>query len=178
MTLESITQFATTIGVIASLLAMASQIKKNRHSIEFETFNILLEKYHKIVQDRREQWKRIKDKLRENPKTAQEVHDRQNTLDYLELRKNQSEPLFAIEHGLLEREILSLNFLNELCLIASENPRCKRILILSESSEISYYKSHKDRLLGLFKNERLERKLPKPQFNFIDSFDVKELFIE
>ena len=176
MNFETAAQIATSVGVIGSLLALAYQFRRNRHTTEFELFGRFRDDFRRISKDRRDKWARVKEQLLKNPKTAHEVHDKQNTLDYLEIRVNQKEPLFAIEHEILANEIDSLNFLNEMCRIANENDRCRKILAVSDSSDISYYQSHKEQLLRLYEVERGVLKLPKPQFDAIDRVDVSRWF--
>lgn len=178
MTLADIANIATSIGIIVAVFGLAYQFFQFRQSSEFESFAVLLHEYRRIVDERRGRWNLIRAELQKNPKTAHEVHDRQNTLDYLALRSMQSEPFVPVEHELLEREVVSLNLLDELCRLAVKNERCRLLLVLTEASEISYYQSHKDQLLQIVERERRERKFPKPHFEAIGKICVHSWFDE
>ena len=136
---ETITNIIGSFGVLIALIVLIIEILKNTESKQFESFTNLLSIYDGIVEKRRDRYKTIKEVVSKNPKTADEMHDKQNSLSYLILRLEQKEAFYAIEHELLDLEIRSLCYLNELCRMARRNRRSKRILFLKESNELTYY---------------------------------------
>ena len=165
-----------TISIIMrlSFVFLIKQVYLNKKEVEYSNFVTTLKYYDDIKEDRQDMWKLIKKTVGENQATKDEVNDKQNTLSYLMIRTEQKEPLFAIEHGLLEQEIRSLNLLNELCRIAKKER--KTLLLLTHSSDISYYQKRKDDLLNLYAKEKNNRKFSKPTFDYLDKFDVSDYF--
>lgn len=174
--IETVAHIAAVIGVAASLVFFALERRQARRASEFDAFMRLLDLSHRVAQERRDRWRRIREALRANPKTAQEVHDRQDSVSYLALRAQQEEPFFVIEHELLEGEIRSLNFLNELARLARSNDHCRVVLAASEASEISYYRNHKEEMLGLYEREKAHRKFTKPRSEHLHTVDASDWF--
>lgn len=169
---ETIAHLATLGALVWSILTFAADRRAQTEAREFEAFTRLLDLYERVAERRQNRWRTIKDALRQNPKTAAEVHDRQDTLSYLELRANQAEPFFAVEHGLLEDEIQSLNLLNELCRSALEHERCRRVLATATADEISYYQNKLPILVRLYEREKVQRLFSRPQHAAIEQVDI------
>ena len=81
-----ITQIATAIGVIFAIFVFAYEIKRSRESSEYDSFITILSIYKDLVDKRQVKWQKIKEVLLKNEKTAKEVHDKQNAIEYLILR--------------------------------------------------------------------------------------------
>ncbi len=161
-------QISISLITLLSLVFLIIQIYFNKKEIEYSNFVTTLKYYDKLVEQSQEKWKLIKDVVHKNPKTKSEIPDRQDTLSYLIIRLSQKESFYAVEEELLDQEIRSLNFLNELCKVA-KNER-KSLLTLTYSSDISYYQNRKDDLLSLYNEEKHKRKYSKPIFEYIDKF--------
>ena len=175
-TVQIIANIATTLGLIIAVVVFIIEIKSSVRERKYQSFLTLLDKYQEIVSERKNNWKTIKEEIRKNPKIADEIHDKQNSLSYLLVRLGQTEPMYAIEHGLLDREIRSLNFLNELCSIALEDKRATQILLLTDSHEISYYQNRLEDLIKLYKSQRTVRLFPKPRYDWLSKFNMKDYF--
>lgn len=173
---ETLGHISTVFACLVAVFALCWQMYTNNKEHHFSSFLTLLERYENLAQDRRQKWNLIKDTVKKNPKTANEVGDKVSTLDYLMLRKNQSEPFYAIEHGLIEREILSMNFLNQLCTYAKCESRSNSLLETMLASEISYYQNRLTDLLSLYEAEKGQRLFPKPQYDCVKGFDVSRVF--
>lgn len=175
-TIQTIANIATTLGLIVALIVFVAEIKANLKERKYESFLTLLNNYQAMVSERIDYLKTIKEEIRKNPKTANEIHDKQNSLSYLLIRLGQAEPMYAIEHDLLDREIRSLNFLNELCRIALEDKRASQILLLTDSHEISYYQNRLEDLIKLYESQRAVRLFPKPRYDWLRVFNIKDYF--
>lgn len=117
------------------------EVRSNRKERAFSVFLRLVNHYSQLRDERTHKWKLIKERVRSNPKTQKEIGDKTSTLDYLLIRVQQKEPLYAIEDGLIEVEVRSLNLLNGLCKYALKHMQMALILKISYSSEISYYQN-------------------------------------
>ena len=159
-----------------SLLFLTIQTSYIKKEINYSNFVTTLKYYDTLTEKRHETWSLITKTVRDNPKIASEIHDKQNSLSYLLLRSEQSEPLYAIETELLEYEIKSVNLLNELCKNAKKEK--KTLLKLTYASDISYYKNKKDDLIKLYEQENVNRKYSKPIFDNLEHFDVGDYFNE
>ncbi len=175
-TVQFITNILASFGVVIALVVLIIGIIKNTESKRFESFITLLEQYDKLVNSRKEKFLKIKEVVRKSDKTKKEIHDKQNSLSYLLLRLDQSEPLFAIEHGLLDLEIRCLCYLNELCKMTESNQRAKRIILLKESNELTYYKTRLNDLLKLYQSEKKIRHFFVPKYNYLVKIDVEKYF--
>ncbi len=171
-----IAQVATAIGVIVAILVSAHEIRLNREAREFQSFMTLLNNYDKIREKRQAKWKKIKNVLSKNKKTASEVHDTQNTINYLMLRIHQPERLYAIEYELVSNELQSLNLLNELSRISLMNERAMSILQLSVSDEITFYQKNKSKILTLYATVKRTGRLFKPKYHYLNKIDTGEWF--
>ena len=174
--IQAIANIATTLGLIFALIVFVAEIKANLKERKYQSFLTLLNNYQAMVSERKDYWKTIKEEIRKNPKIADEIHDKQNSVSYLLIRLGQTEPMYAIEHGLLDREIRSLNFLNELCRIALEDKRSTQILLLTDSHEISYYQNRLEDLIKLYESQRTVRLFPKPRYDWLSKFNMKDYF--
>jgi len=175
-TIQIIANISTTLALIVALIVFITQVRSDRAEREYRSFLMLLENYRRVVEERRKHWKTIREALKENRKVSHEVHEKQNSLSYLLIRINQEEPLYAVEHSLLEREISSLNFLDTLCEIALNNERALKVLILTDSPEISYYQNRLKDLLRIYESQKNIRMFPKPRYVFMQKMNVSDHF--
>jgi len=171
-----IANISTTLALVVALLVFIAEVRSSRKAREYESFLTLLQNYQRIVEERKRKWIKIKDALKGNPKVSQEIHDKQNSLSYLLIRLGQSEPMFAIEHGLLDKELRSLNFLDKLCELALKNDRALEILLLTDAQEVSYYQNRLKDLLNLYESQRNIRLFPKPHYNSLNKTDISDFF--
>jgi len=174
--IQDIANISTSVALIIAIVALIVEIRSGRKARAYESFLALLENYQQIVEERKEKWRKIRDALKDNLKHSHEVHDKQNSLDYLLIRQQQSEPMYAIEHGLLDNELRSLNFLDKLCELALSNSRAFEILLLTDSHEISYYQNRLKDLLKLYESQRNARLFPKPRHSSLVKIDLKDHF--
>lgn len=84
--------------------------------------------------------------------------------------------MYAIEHGLLDRELRSLNFLDKLCELALMNDRAFEILLLTDAHEISYYQNRLKDLLKLYESQKNIRFFSKPRYNQVIKTDTSDFF--
>ena len=167
---------STTLALVVALVIFIAEVRSSRKAKEYESFLTLLQNYQRIVEERKSQWSKIKDALKDNPKVSNEIHDKQNSLSYLLIRVEQPEPMYAIEHGLLDRELRSLNFLDKLCELALKNDRAFEILLLTDAHEVSYYQNRLKDLLKIYESQRSIRLFPKPQYNSLNKTDISDFF--
>lgn len=175
-TIQLITNIFTSFGIVVALIVLILEIRKNTESKQFDSFVKLLEQYENLVSKRKDRFHKIAEKVRENPKTKDEMHDKQNSLSYLLIRLGQQEPFFAIEHEILDLEIKCLSYLNELCGMSLSNDRAKQILLLKEPNEITYYKTRLDDLMRLYESEKKIRRFHVPKFDNLQKISVEEYF--
>jgi len=173
---QTIANISTTLALIVALIVVIVEIRSSRSAREYQSFLTLLENYQRIVGERKDQWKKIKEVVKENPKIACEIPDKQNSLSYLLIRQEQTEPMYAIEHGLIDRELKSLNFLDKLCEIAIKNDSALQVLLLTDADEISYYKTRLKDLLKLYETQKEERLFPKPRYNSLNKCNISGYF--
>jgi len=176
LTIQNIANIATTLGLIVTLIVFIVEFRNNRKEREYQSFLTLLGNYQRTVDARKDQWKKVKKSVRDNPKIAHEIDDKQNSISYLILRMEQTEPMYAIEHNILDREIRSLNFLDKLCEIALENDRALQVLLLTDAHEISYYQNRLEDILRLYESQNKLRLFPKPSHNSLKKCDVSKVF--
>ncbi|MCK4361906.1 MAG: hypothetical protein KAW13_01335 [Dehalococcoidia bacterium] len=173
---QTIANIAILLAVIITIGVFIWEVIASRRERTFSVFLRLLDYYEKIMSERRRKWKTIKETVKDNAKIAEEIGDKTSTLDYLLTRAKQEEPLYAIEHELLEHEIRSLSLLNELCKYASKDEQKALVLRVSYSSEISYYQNRlKDILLILDKEKQL-RLFSIPQYGHLQKFSIGGYF--
>ena len=173
---DMIAQIATAVGVIVAILVFALEVKQSREAREYDSFTTMLNTYNNLVEQRQAKWQKIKEALLKNEETAKEVHDKQNTINYLILRIQQSEPLYAIEYELVANEIQTLNFLNELSRIAQHNERAKSMLYLSVSDEITFYQKNLDKLMQVYETVKKTGRLFKPKAEYLLKMDASDWF--
>lgn len=173
---QTIANIATSITLIVAIVVFICELISRRRERKFSIFLRLLDCYNQIMTERRHKWKVIKKKIQTNKKTSKEIGDKTSTIDYLLTRVRQKEPLYAIEHGLLEDEIKSLNILNELCEYASKDEQMRLVLNVLYSSEVSYYQNrHKDILLILDREKKL-RLFTIPRYEHLCKFKICNYF--
>lgn len=175
---STLAQVATALGLIVAICMFIWQIKSNRKERSFSIFLRLLDFYNHIMTERRQKWKTIKEKVKDNPKISIEIGDKTSSIDYLLIRIQQNEPLYAIEHGLFEDEIKSLNLLNELCKYAVKDEQKALILKVSYSSEISYYLNRLNDISLIWDKERQLRLFSIPRYRYLKQFQVGDYFAE
>jgi len=173
---QIIANISTTLGLVVALVVFIAEVRSSRKAREYESFLTLLQNYQQIVAERKNQWRKIKEALKDNPKVSKEIHDKQNSLSYLLIRLGQSEPMYAIEHGLLDRELRALNFLDKLCELALKNDRAFGILLLTDAHEVSYYQNRVKDLLEIYESQRSIRLFPKPHYNSLNKVDISGFF--
>ncbi|RZU36908.1 hypothetical protein EV700_3121 [Fluviicoccus keumensis] len=173
---QFVANVATSIGALIAAVVFLWQVRSAHHEREFSVFLQFIEEYDALSDERREKWVTIKDALKNNPSEAAEVHDRQHSLGYLKTRCSQLEPLYAIEHSLLEREARSLNVLNYLCSFALKDSEKKKILCLLLANEISYYKNNLTILSEIIERERQQLLLPLIQSKSLTKISISEYF--
>ncbi len=164
------------LAFILALIAFVWEIRQNRRERSFAIFLRLLDFYGNIQDRRRQQWRTLKDVIRSNPKLRHEIGDKTSSLDYLLIRSKQPEAMYAIEHEILEREIQSLNALNELCQMAGNDEPRITMLALLHGSEISYYQNRLQDLLLLKQKESVGRLFSVPRHEALSAFTIHEYF--
>lgn len=173
---QTIAYMTSTAAVIVAIGAFIWQVKSNRNERAFSIFLRLLDFYNETITKRRRGWQAIRKSVRANPKTVEEIGDKTNTLNYLLIRTQQTEPLYDIEQNLLEDEIRSLSLLNELCKYALKKEQLALILKIHYSSEIVFYqKSVKDIILIRDKEKKF-RLFSIPHFEHLQKFRVEDYF--
>ena len=173
---QTIANIATSIALIVAISVFIWEVKSSRRERAFSIFLRLLDCYREILNERRHKWKLIKEKVRAKPKISEEIGDKTSSLDYLLTRARQEEPLYAIEHGLLEDEIRSLNLLNELCKYALKDEQMALVLKVLCSSEISYYQNRYKELLSIRDTEKQLRLFSVPRYSHLQKFRVGDYF--
>ena len=166
------------ISLLVSIIVLGYQVYQDKEQSEYTNFIDTLKYYDSLREERVENWNKVKEVVTSNPKTAWEIPDKQDSLTYLKIRADQDEPLYTIEHGILEREIKSLNLLNELCRMAKSNKKIDVLLKLVYSSEISYYQNRLQDLLYLYEKEKQYRRFSKPKYEIITTFKISDVFDE
>lgn len=174
--LQIVANIATSLAVIVAIGVFIWEVKSSRRERAFSVFLRLLHCYDEIITERRHKWKVIKEKVKANPKIFEEIGDKTSSLDYLLTRVQQKELLYAIEHGLLEDEIRSLNLLNELCNYALKDEQKALILKVSYASEISYYQNRYEDLLLIRNREKQVRLFSIPRYAYLQKFQVGDYY--
>jgi hypothetical protein len=173
---QTAANIASSLAVLVAVLAFMWEVHLSRKERAFSVFLKLVDFYGVVQAQRRNQWKLIKDNVRGNPKTAHEVGDTTISFDYLLTRVKQTEPLYAIEHGLLEDEIRSLNLLDELCRYALKDLQMAIILKTVYASEISFYQNRLKDLLFLRDSQRRVRLFSVLRCNNLQGLQVSDYF--
>lgn len=173
---QTVAYIATSLAFIITVLVFIWEVKSSRREREFAIFLRLIDSYREIMADRRNRWKVIKERVRANARTSEEIGDRTSSLDYLLTRMQQDEPLCAIEHAVVEDEIRSLNLLNELCKYALKDEQMALILKISYSSEISYYQNRIGDLLFIRNREKQVRLFSMPRYGHLQKVQVGDYF--
>jgi len=174
--LQMLANVATSVAVIIALCVFLWQVSTDRKERAFSTFLKLLDYYGGLRNDRRTKWNLLKERVRSDPKISHEIGDKTSSLDYLLLRVKQEEPLYALEHGVLEDEIRSLNLLNQLCRYALKDEQMSLVLKVLYSSEISYYQNRLDDLLLIRDTEKRFRLFSTPRFGYLQKLQVADYF--
>ena len=173
---QTIAYIVTPLALIATIVIFIVELERNRKERAFGTFLRLLDYYGNLLAERRRNWGIIKEKVRTNPKISQEIGDKTSSLDYLLTRVQQAEPFYAIEHGLLEDEIRSLNILNELCKIALKHEQMSLILKVCYSSDISFYQNRLKDILSILDKERQLRLFSIPRYSYLQKLQIVDYF--
>lgn len=164
------------VALLVSIWISIYQVIQDRKEMAYSNFINTLQYYDLLAAEHNEIWKKIKKGVSKNPKTKHEVHDKQDSLGYLLLRMDQSEPMYSIEHGLLEVAIRSLNLLNALCEKSNENENMRQLLYLTNAKDIAYYQIRLQDLLVLYKSQRKIRLFPKPKYEALQKAEVGDYF--
>lgn len=172
-TIVNIAPFVTTFIAICVFIW---EVKSSRRERTFSIFLRLLVCYREVMTERKNKWILIKQKVRANPKTLEEISNKTSSLHYLSKRVRQKEPLYAVEHGLLEQEIRSLNLLNVLCKYALKDEQMALVLKVLYSSEISYYRNRYKDLLLIRDSQKQLRLFSVPRYSHLQKFQVGDYF--
>jgi len=167
---------ATTLGLILTIVVLIYEITENRKTTEFAIFLRYQETYIKISEKRISTWNKIKEAILSNPKTEHEISDKSSSFDYLNIRIKQQEPLFAIEHQLIDEEIRTLNILNEICKYALRDRAKLDMIKILYSQDISFYQNSINDLNGFRKLCSKERLMPKPTYTSIKKIKINDYF--
>lgn len=173
---ETVANIATSITLIIAVLVFAWEVYKNRFSNDFEIFNKLMDTYQNIRLKSHQVWINISESVRSNPKTKHELPDKTNSAKYLILRTKQTEPLYAIEHELVEYELQSINILNEICKFALKHDQMSLLTKATLSSEISFYQRNLNDWITIRKYATRERTLSKLKYESLMKIDVGDFF--
>jgi hypothetical protein len=173
---QIVANIATSLAFLFAIWLFIWEIRSNRKDRAFSVFLRMVDYYGELVTKRKHRWKLIKEKVESYPKTSKEISDKTSTLDYLLERIQQKEPLYSVEHGLLEDEIKSLNLLDGLCKYASNDKQMALILKVSCSSDISYYQNRLDDLLLIRNKEKQARLFSVPHYSHLTKFHVSDYF--
>lgn len=163
-------------SLIISIIVLIYTVIQDKKEREYTHFIDILKYYDSLKNKRIENWGKLKDIVSANPKIKDEIPDGQDTLSYLKIRAGQKEPMYSIEHGILENEIRSLNLLNELCRMAKNDKRMMTLLTLMQASEISYYNNKLNDLLKLFEDETQVRLFSKPKYDILENFNINDYY--
>ncbi len=164
------------LAVIVAIGTFIWEVKSSRKERAFSIFLRLLDFYSENMTERRKKWKIIKERVGANPKISEEIGDKTSSLDYLLRRTQQVESLYAMEHGLLEDEIRSLNLLDELCKYALKEEQMALILKISNSSEVSFYQNRLKDIISIRDNEKQFRLFSIPHYRHLQKFRVEDYF--
>jgi len=173
---QTIANIATSLILIVAIGMFIWEVGSSRRERAFSIFLRLLDCYREIMSERKNKWNLIKEKVKANPKTSEEIGDKTSSLDYLLIRMRQKDPLYAIEHGLLEDEIRSLNLVNELCKSALKDEQRALVLKALYSSEISYYQNRYEDLLLIRDSQKQLRLFSVPHYSHLQKFQVGDYF--
>ena len=136
---QTIANMATSVAVIVAVGALIWGIRGVRQEREFQVFFRYVDAYERLETKRLDNWRKLKDAVRSIPGGEGEIGDRTNSIQYLQLRVAQQEPLYAIEHAVLELEIQSLNVLNDLCSYALKDTRKLSLCKALFATDIAFY---------------------------------------
>lgn len=176
MTLETIANLATSAATFVAVVALFLELRKASEERRLTLFFHYLDHYATLIQQRREKWRNIRDTLRKNEKTRHEVGDRVSSLDYLLMRTRQAEPLFPVEHEVIDNEVRSLNILNELCRLAEGDDHRVTLVGSLFAGDISYYQNRLADLLALHKRESAQRLFPITRHDALTRFPVANFY--
>ena len=126
--LSKISLYVMFFSLLASIIVLGYQVYQDKEQSEYTNFIDTLKYYDSLKEERIENWVKVKEVVSPNQKISWEIPDKQDSLTYLKTRVNQDEPLYAIEWAILEKEIKSLNLLNELCRMAIDNEKINVLL--------------------------------------------------
>lgn len=171
---QTIGTIASTFGVIVALIAFAYEIRMRRDERRFDTFVRFLDAYESQRKRRNTTWQKVREVLRRNERTANEVDERRSIVDYLVLRASQLESMYPVEHELLEEEIRSLNIVNELCRLAAGDENRTALLSALLSSEIYYYQNRLSEIQELRDFQRRYRIFSIVRDSWLIKFDVRD----
>lgn len=176
MDVQEVGTIVSSLGVVVAVLALVREISANRHERQFAIFLRLLDAYEGVRGQRRQVWGRLKEVVRSNSTLAHEIGDHTGGIDYLLTRARQEEPLYAVEHELLEMEIRSLNVLNELCRLAKGDELRTALLASLLGSEISFYQNRLADIQNLRSREGKSRLFSIPRHSALSAFSIQDYF--
>lgn len=118
----------------------------------------------------------MKEVVQSTSNIQHEIGDRTSSLDYLRIRVEQAEPLFAIEHSQIEYEIQSLNLLNEICRYTNRDSQKKALTDALFAREISFYQYRLNDLIYIRQQESGKRLFSIPCYDALVKHSVKGAF--
>jgi hypothetical protein len=168
----------TGVGVGGALIGLAWQIRKSRQDTEFLMLQRLIDAYDKLRQGSRDKWRKIQEVIKSNTALSHETGDRTGSIDFLRMRVEQSDsdPLTAIEHGLIDNEIRSLNLLNEICRLSAKDESRKNLVRILLSDEIAFYQRRLEALRQIRESESKERRFSVVRDDVPPNYQVGDFF--
>lgn len=173
---QLVSSMAASFAVVIAICALIHEVRSSRKERLFSTFIKLVDYYSGLIIERRKKWMIIKERVKTNSRIEREIGDKTSTIEYLLIRSKQEEPMYAIEHSLLEDDIRSLNLLNELCKLALKDELKALLLKVLFSGEICYYQNRLRDLLAIHEREKEFRLFSKPKYIHLQKLRVDDYF--
>jgi hypothetical protein len=164
------------VGLIVSYITLAQQIDASRRERSNANLLRMVDSFERLRKATRETWITVRDTLRKNPKTAQEVDEKTGSIQYLLKRAEQKEPMYAIEHKILRAELESLLVLNEACRLALRDEDHMLLVRTLLGSEVRFYQTHLANLGALRAREKDQILLPLLRSDALERVNVDEYF--
>lgn len=173
---QLIANIAASLAVILALAVFVWQIRNTRHEREFAVFFRYVDAYEQLKSRRLDNWRRLKESVRSDSRIQDEIGDRTNSIQYLLLRTKQPEPMYAIEHAVLEYEIQCVNLLNEMCRYALRDTGKLCLLKALFANEISFYQNSLPGIVNLRERERPERLFSVAKYESLEKCEIGDVF--
>ena len=173
---QTVANIATSVAVVLALAVFVWEMRSSRREREYQVFFRYVDAYERLETRRLDNWRKLKDAIQSNPNTKEEIGDKTNSIEYLMLRARQAEPMYAIEHNVLELEIQSLNLLNEMCRYALRDSDRLSLLKAMFAKEISFYQHSLPQILQLREQEKAQRLFSIPKYESLQKCDIGDVF--